>query len=317
MQAMALSPDFSADVHRRADGSLFVGAMYGNLHRSDDGGFTWQSLGGGLPPGTVWVKALAVSPQFARDGTLFAGLDQGIYKSTDGGYSWLAVNTGLPRRRDGELAGVLALALSPDYAADQTLFAALVDHGVHKSTDGGASWYPATWEMPLPTPTAPAVTPTPCAVVPVRFSAIWADRRDRLGCPTEAEREVALAEEAFERGRMFWRGDSGEIYVLHDDHTWRAFADTWQEGQPQDDPNLTAPPGLLQPKRGFGKIWREELGGPSSQIGWATEEEQGGTGVVQAFGGGAILWSDRGTAREGAGNLHLHILYADGSWEQH
>jgi YVTN family beta-propeller protein len=322
-QSMALSPDFAADQ------TLFVGAMYGNLHRSDDGGFTWQSLGGGLPPGTVWIRALAISPEFApstalrrssgqgsghrRDGTLFAGLNQGIYKSTDGGHSWQAVNTGLPHRSDGELAAVLALAISPDYAADQTLFAALFEHGVYKSTDGGGSWYPPTWGMPPPTPLpsptpTPAVTPTPCAVVPVRFAAIWADRRDRLGCPTEAEREVPLAEEAFERGRMFWRGDSREIYVLHDDHTWQAFADTWQEGQPQDDPNLVAPPGLFQPKRGFGKVWREQLGGPASQIGWATEEERGFTGVVQAFDGGTILWSDRGTA---------YVLYADGSWEQH
>jgi hypothetical protein len=124
----------------------------------------------------------------------------------------------------------------------------------------------------------------------------------------EAEREVFLAEQTFERGRMFWRGDSGEIYALHDDHTWRAFADTWQEGQPQDDPNLTAPPDLFQPKRGFGKVWREKLGGPASQIGWAREEERGDTGVVQAFGGGTILGSHRGTT---------YILYADGSWEQH
>jgi len=325
VQTMALSPDFAADVHRRADGSLFVGAMYGNLHRSDDGGFTWQSLGAGLPSGTIWVKALAVSPEFARDGTLFAGLDRGIYKSTDGGHSWQAVNTGLPHRPDGELAGGLALALSPDYPADVhrladgSLFATLVEHGVYKSIDGGASWYPPTQGMPppmplpSPTPTRPAATATPCAVAPVRFAAIWADRRGRLGCPTEAEREVTLAEEAFERGRMFWRGDSGEIYVLHDNRTWQAFADTWQEGQPQDDPNLTAPPDLFQPKRGFGKVWREELGGPVSQLGWAREEERGFTGVVQVFDGGTILESDVGTARE----VLLHILYADGSWEQY
>jgi len=324
VQSMALSPEFAADVHRLADGSLFVGAMYGNLHRSDDGGFTWQALGTGLPLGTVWVRALAISPQFTSDGTLFAGLDQGICKSTDGGYSWQAVNTGLPHRPDGELAAVLALAISPDYAADVhrladgSLFAALFEHGVYKSTDGGASWYPPARGMPPPTPLpsptpTPAATPTPCAVATVRFAVVWADRRDRLGCPVEPEREVILAEEAFERGRMFWRADSGEIYVLHDDHTWRAFADTWQEGQPRDDPNMIAPPGLFQPKRGFGKVWREELGGPASQIGWAREEERGFTGVVQAFDGGTILWSDLRTARE----VLLHILYADGSWEQH
>ena len=122
----------------------------------------------------------------------------------------------------------------------------------------------------------------------------------------EAEREVSLAEEAFERGRMFWWEDSREIYVLYEHHTWRAFADTWQEGQPEDDPNLTAPQGLWQPKRGFGKVWREELGGPASQIGWAREEERGFTSVVQTFEDGIILGSDRGTA---------YILYADGSWE--
>ena len=306
VQSMVLSPDFATDQ------TLFVGALYGNLHRSDDGGFTWQALGGGLPPGTVWVRALAISPEFARDGTLFAGLDQGIYKSTDGGHSWQAVNTGLPHRPDGELAAVLVLAMSPDYAADQTVFVALFEHGVYKSTDSGATWYPPTWGMPpptpppSPTPTRAAVMPTPCAVAPVRFSTIWADRRDRLGCPAEAEREVLLAEEAFEWGRMFWRGDRREIYVLYDDHTWRAFDDTWQEGQPEDDPNLTTPPGFFQPKRGFGKVWREELGGPASRIGWAREEERGFTGVVQAFDGGTILWSNLGTA---------YILYADGSWE--
>jgi len=301
VQSMAISPNFAADR------TLFVGALNGNLYRSDDGGFTWQALGGGLPPGAVWVKALAISPEFARDSTLFAGLDRGIYKSTDGGHSWQAVNAGLPRRRDGELAGVLALAISPDYAADQTIFAALVGHGVYKSVDGGASWYPATRGMPPPTPTV-AVTPTPCAMTPVRFAAIWTDRRDRLGCPMEAEREVFLAEEAFERGRMFWREDSREIYVLHDDGTWQAFADTWREGLPEDDPSLVPPPGLFQPRRGFGKVWREELGGPASRIGWAREEERGFTGVVQGFEGGTILWSDLGTA---------YVLYADGSWEQH
>ena len=316
VQSMALSPDFAADVHRLTDGSLFVGAMYGNLHRSDDGGFTWQALGGGLPPGTVWVKALAISPQFPRDGTLFAGLDRGIYKSTDGGYSWQAVNVGLPHRSDGELAGVLALALSPDYPADQTLFATLVEHGVYKSIDGGANWYPVTWGTPLPAPTRPAVTPTPCAVVPIRFSAIWADRRDRLGCPGEAEREVFWAEEAFERGRMFWREDNRGVYVLHDDRTWQAFADTWQEGQPQDDPHLTAPPGLFQPKRGFGKVWREELGGPTSQLGWAREEERGFTGMVQAFDGGIILESDLPSTGSGQRST-AYILYTDGSWEQY
>ncbi|HIC92624.1 MAG TPA: glycosyl hydrolase, partial [Anaerolineae bacterium] len=75
--------------------------------------------------------------------TVFVGLDVGAYKSTDGGLTWRAANAGLPSREDGTPAAVVALALSPRFAADGTLFAALAEGGVYKSTDGGQSWHPS------------------------------------------------------------------------------------------------------------------------------------------------------------------------------
>jgi photosystem II stability/assembly factor-like uncharacterized protein len=119
---------------------LFAGVLSGQLYQSLDGGFTWQDLSAGLPAGTVWVRALALSPDFERDGTLFAGLDGGVIQSTDGGRSWRPVNAGLPLKADGTPASVLSLALSPDYATDGTLFVGLVDYGVYRSVDGGESW---------------------------------------------------------------------------------------------------------------------------------------------------------------------------------
>ena len=133
VQSLALSPDFAADR------TIFVGALDGRLYKSTDGGLTWQRLDG-LPPGTVWVKALALSPDYGRDGTVFVGLDVGVYKSTDGGLTWQAASAGLPSKEDGTPATVVALAISPHFAADGTLFAALAEGGVYKSTDGGQSW---------------------------------------------------------------------------------------------------------------------------------------------------------------------------------
>jgi hypothetical protein len=119
---------------------LFVGALFGQLHQSLDSGFTWQDLSAGLPAGTVWVRALALSPDFEKDGTLFAGLDEGVIKSTDGGRTWRPVNAGLPLKDDGKPPSVLSLAISPDYPTDGTLFVGLVDYGVYRSVGGGENW---------------------------------------------------------------------------------------------------------------------------------------------------------------------------------
>ena len=95
----------------------------------------WTQCSQGMEGGSV--GALALSPGYTTDQTLFAGTagtGYGVFKSTNGGASWSAVGlTDL---------WVPALALSPGYTTDQTLFAGTAGTygGVFKSTDGGASW---------------------------------------------------------------------------------------------------------------------------------------------------------------------------------
>ncbi len=136
--AVALSPDFPTDQ------CVFAGAPGGVL-RSLDGGRSWQMAALAAPP--PFVTALAVSPAFARDGTLFAAtLEDGVFCSTDRGSRWAAWNFGLLD------LGVLALAVSPAFAADETLFAA-TETGLFRSTNGGRAWR----EAGLPTELAPVL----------------------------------------------------------------------------------------------------------------------------------------------------------------
>jgi len=121
--------------------------------RSLDGGATWSPSG--LPD--LEVRTLEASPDFAADGTLFAGtLGEGMWVSTDGGDGWSAANVGLPA---GEPLIVDDLAISPDFAADGTVFASLLSHGVWWSTDGGASWSPRGAGLPLDASRAVVVSP--------------------------------------------------------------------------------------------------------------------------------------------------------------
>jgi hypothetical protein len=126
-----------------------------------------------------------------------------------------------------------------------------------------------------------------------------------LYCPVAPAVETYAAYQPFEMGLMFWRQDQRTIYVLQQDGTWAHYDDTWQEGQPDRDPALTPPPGRYQPVRGFGLVWREQLGGPEARIGWATAEERGGPALVQPFGGGTVLR---------AVNEVTYALYSDGTW---
>jgi photosystem II stability/assembly factor-like uncharacterized protein len=67
----------------------------------------------------------------------------GVFKTTDGGKSWRASSFGLPTYAvaDAERQGLYAL----DHArtAPDVLYAGVYGHGVYRSDDGAASWYPA------------------------------------------------------------------------------------------------------------------------------------------------------------------------------
>ncbi|MEI2690309.1 MAG: hypothetical protein V9H69_11600 [Anaerolineae bacterium] len=88
----------------------------------------------------VWyggaVHDLALSPSFAADGTAFLAVSLfpgQVLRSSDFGLTWQALPDPV------ELEPVLHLAVSPNYAADHTLFAAGFGP-LNRSTDGGTTW---------------------------------------------------------------------------------------------------------------------------------------------------------------------------------
>lgn len=90
--------------------------------------------------------------------------------------------------------------------------------------------------------------------------------------------QIQAAEQVFEGGRMFWLQPVNQIWVMvasgEGQGEWLIYEDTFQEGEMESDPNLTPPDGLLQPQRGFGKLWRNN---PDLReiLGWAVTPEFG------------------------------------------
>jgi len=159
-------------------GVAFVASQSGRLFQSRDGGESWQEVAGWQGLGTI--TALASSPTYGQDQTIFAATAEGVFRSQDEGATWesstfglldleilcLAVAPtyadnetlwagsaagGLYRSRNGARSwrdsgdglpdtAMLCLALAPAFTAQQTLYVGTEEHGIYHSTDSGASW---------------------------------------------------------------------------------------------------------------------------------------------------------------------------------
>jgi len=120
----------------------------------------------------------------------------------------------------------------------------------------------------------------------------------QLGCPLAIQTDMPLAQQPFERGVMVWVAgtdlarQSPAIYVVRTTPqplAYTRYPDTAAEGGPVPPPE-SPPPGLYEPIRGFGKVWREQPGVRES-LGWAVAPERGDSGVFIPYSsGGAIVW---------------------------
>ncbi|MFW5749092.1 MAG: hypothetical protein ACOCYT_05710 [Chloroflexota bacterium] len=150
--------------------------------------------------------------------------------------------------------------------------------------------------VPLPDQPTAAGT-TRCQYPPAgRFAqtvAINPGVYDRIGCPVGAPPTITnrgAAFQSFERGTMIWLNDpTPAIYVLFNDGRFQRYQDTYNPSVDPDSGGETPPPGLLEPVRGFGKVWRT-IPGVRDSLGWALQPETGDRAALQEFTQGRLLF---------------------------
>ncbi len=123
---LVFSPTYSSD-H-----TLYFSSEAG-VYRSPDNGASWQPFGS-FTSFYDWWSYIAPSPTYARDHLVFVTVAEGLYWTDDSGATWTYAELSA---LDGH-----ALALSPDYETDQTLWAGLGHAGVFASANGGDTWAP-------------------------------------------------------------------------------------------------------------------------------------------------------------------------------
>ncbi len=147
------------------------------VHRSDDGGKSWRTVGNtfqyeGTPGTHQWYDGSPHPWEFARvwhlepsldePDTVYAGVeDAALFRSTDGGSTWSEL-PGLRGHGTGPAwqpgAGGMCLhTLVLDHANPDRMFAAISAAGAFRTDDAGQSWKPITKGLVsafLPDPTA-------------------------------------------------------------------------------------------------------------------------------------------------------------------
>jgi hypothetical protein len=119
---------------------------------------------------------------------------------------------------------------------------------------------------------------------------------------------VQYAYQPFESGFMFWIRSTSQIFVLTNGSNWRVYPDFFVEGEQETDPAFQAPRNRVQPRRGFGKVWRNN---PTvrDQVGWGMVREVGYNSRFEydPSTGQIVLYDPSGRSFR---------LNTDGSWQR-
>jgi hypothetical protein len=133
----------------------------------------------------------------------------------------------------------------------------------------------------------PNCSTTPDAV----FGTSWnadAEVPRLLGCPIQIVAQFRGVTQVFERGVMYWRGDTGEIWAIATgDPSKERYWYVAQSAEAMNE-DIQAPTGLRAPVRGFGGVWRNTPD-VRDALGFARTDEQELTMQSQRFDGGLLL----------------------------
>lgn len=116
------------------DSGVLAATLYDGVYYSIDAGNSWAKFGSGFSPAVLWTRDVAVSDT----ATFFAATNNGIYQVRGVGGLWEPAGSGTLGQ---EMVSVVV-------AADGTVIAGGNSPGVDRSTDGGATWNPATVDVP-------------------------------------------------------------------------------------------------------------------------------------------------------------------------
>jgi photosystem II stability/assembly factor-like uncharacterized protein len=133
--------------------------MVKGVHRSTDGGTTWEVVAGaGL--GVRSIRALAVHPTTPDLVYAVTGAP-GVFKTQDGGKTWVSVNNGI--------ASLYMRSIAIDGSSTpETVYLGTGSAAIFKSTDGGASWRSSSAGLP------PAMDVRALVVDATNPSTVWA-----------------------------------------------------------------------------------------------------------------------------------------------
>jgi hypothetical protein len=153
--------------------------------------------------------------------------------------------------------------------------------------------------------------------------------------PAPFQNQVDAVYQDFERGFMIYLADRQAIWVFGKSipdpggtpvatqsvGVWLAFADNFKDGDPETDPAFEPPVNYQQPKRGFGKVWRENAN-VRDLLGWGLDYERPYTASVTDYSIGTFD-SNGGYAPQSfihlvttANGLTVHIDETTRTWSK-
>jgi photosystem II stability/assembly factor-like uncharacterized protein len=146
---VAVSPNFAQDSTAfAATDYLSIKLGVYALLESTDGGVTWWPVAGLPNVREMW--AVVFSPAYSQDQTIFVAGYGGLYVTTNQGASWTLSST----------LSLNSVALSPNFAVDNTLFIVTSQMAVFESTNRGQTFTQLTLPVSLTSaPTVIAVSP--------------------------------------------------------------------------------------------------------------------------------------------------------------